>query len=139
MNVRKPLNFQHPNVKMCPSLQPILWNWSLSIPPKTCKFIKNVALAQVFSCEFCEISKNTFVYITSLGDCFWIDNYDCMLTFFWSYWVVWSQSYLTSVIEQTLHKNFFVKDFFSRCDQIRSVLKIWSHILKKSLMKNFTQ
>ena len=139
MNVRKPLNFQHPNVKMCPSLQPILCNWSLSIPPKTCNFIKNVALAQVFSCEFFEISKNTFVYITSLGDCFWIDKCDCRLTFFWSYWVVWSQSYLISVIEQTLHKNFFVKDFFSRCDQIRSFLKIWSHILKKSLMKNFTQ
>ena len=25
-----------------------------------CNFIKNEALAQVFSCEFCEISKNTF-------------------------------------------------------------------------------
>ena len=26
----------------------------------TCNFIKKEALAQVFSCEFCEISKNTF-------------------------------------------------------------------------------
>ena len=26
---------------------------------------------QVFSCEFCEISKNTFFYRTSLDDCFW--------------------------------------------------------------------
>ena len=27
---------------------------------KACNFIKNEVLAQVFSCEFCEISKNTF-------------------------------------------------------------------------------
>ena len=30
-----------------------------------------------------------------------------------------------------------IKDFFSKCDQIRSVLQIWSHLLKKSLMENF--
>ena len=28
--------------------------------PEACNFIKKEALAQVFSCEFCEISKNTF-------------------------------------------------------------------------------
>ena len=27
---------------------------------ETCNFIKNETLAQVFSCEFCEISKNSF-------------------------------------------------------------------------------
>ena len=32
---------------------------------------------------------------------------------------------------------FFIKDFFSKCDQIRSSLRIWSHLLKKSLMENF--
>ena len=32
---------------------------------------------------------------------------------------------------------FCIKCFFSKCDQIRSKLQIWSHILKKSLMKNF--
>ena len=30
-----------------------------------------------------------------------------------------------------------VKDFFSKYDQIRSFLRIWSHLLKKSLMKNY--
>ena len=33
--------------------------------------------------------------------------------------------------------NFPVKDFFIKCDQIRSFLRIWSHLLKKSLMENF--
>ena len=33
---------------------------------------------------------------------------------------------------------FSIKDFFSKSDQICSFLWIWSHLLKKSLMKNFT-
>ena len=32
---------------------------------------------------------------------------------------------------------FSIKDFFSKCDQIRRNLRIWSHLLKKSLMENF--
>ena len=31
-----------------------------SCRPKACNFIKKETLAQVFSCELCEISKNTF-------------------------------------------------------------------------------
>ena len=31
---------------------------------------------------------------------------------------------------------FSIKDFFSKCDRIRSFLLIWSHLLKKSLMEN---
>ena len=30
-----------------------------------------------------------------------------------------------------------IKDFFSKCDQIRRILRIWSHFLKKSLTENF--
>ena len=32
---------------------------------------------------------------------------------------------------------FSIKDFYSKCDQIRSFLRIWLHLLKKSLMQNF--
>ena len=32
---------------------------------------------------------------------------------------------------------FSIKEFFSKCDQIRRKLRIWSHLLKKSLMENF--
>ena len=32
---------------------------------------------------------------------------------------------------------FSIKDFFSKCDQILSFLRIWSHLLKKSLIENF--
>ena len=46
---------------------------------------------------------------------------------------------LTPLVYQPLHKKmkFSVKDFFSKCDQIRSFLQIWSDLLKKSLMENF--
>ena len=32
---------------------------------------------------------------------------------------------------------FFIKDFFSKYDKIRSLLRIWSHLLKKSFIVNF--
>ena len=32
---------------------------------------------------------------------------------------------------------FSVKDFSSKCDQIRNLLQISSHLLQKSLMENF--
>ena len=32
---------------------------------------------------------------------------------------------------------FSIKDLFSKCNQIRKKLRIWSHLLKKSLMENF--
>ena len=32
---------------------------------------------------------------------------------------------------------FSIKDFFRKCDKIRRKLRIWSHLLKKSLMENF--
>ena len=32
---------------------------------------------------------------------------------------------------------FLIKDFFSKCHQIRRKLRVWSYLLKKSLMENF--
>ena len=32
---------------------------------------------------------------------------------------------------------FSIKDFFSKCDQIRKEMRIWSHLLKKHLIENF--
>ena len=42
------------------------------------------------------------------------------------------------IITHTAQKmKISIEDFFSKCDQIRSKLRIWSHLLRKSLMKNF--
>ena len=32
---------------------------------------------------------------------------------------------------------FSMKNFFSKCEQIRRKLRMWSHLLKKFLMQNF--
>ena len=32
---------------------------------------------------------------------------------------------------------FSIKDFFSKCDQSRRKLRIWTHLLEKPLMENF--
>ena len=43
-------------------------------PGGACNFIKKESLGQVFSCEFCEISKNTFFYRTPLVAGFCMQN-----------------------------------------------------------------
>ena len=32
---------------------------------------------------------------------------------------------------------FSIENFFPTCDQIHSFLRVWSHLMKKSLMENF--
>ena len=41
------------------------------------------------------------------------------------------------ILNNAQKMKFSIKDFFSKCDQIRSFLRIWSHLLKKPLMENF--
>ena len=44
---------------------------------------------------------------------------------------------LTSLVSTAQKMKFSIKNFFSKCDQIRSYLWIWPHLLNKSLMENF--
>ena len=44
---------------------------------------------------------------------------------------------ITMPVDNTQKMKSPIKDFFSKCDQIHSFLRIWSHLLKKSLMENF--
>ena len=52
-------------------------------------------------------------------------------------WVL--NTLLQSILNTALHKKmkFSIKDFFSKCDQTCRKLRIWSHLLKKSLIENF--
>ena len=45
---------------------------------------------------------------------------------------------INKVANQTYYTKmkFSIEDFFSKCDQIRSFLRIWWHLLKKSLMED---
>ena len=42
-----------------------------------------------------------------------------------------------SIRINTAQMKFSIKDFFSKCDQTRRKMRIWSHLLKKSLTENF--
>ena len=49
-----------------------------------------------------------------------------------------TKSPLSNKYQITVQKmKFSIEDFFSKCDQIRSFLRIWSNLLKKSLIENF--
>ena len=45
------------------------------------------------------------------------------------------QKFISNALGTAQKMNFSIKDSFSKCDQIR--LRIWSHLLKESLMENF--
>ena len=49
-----------------------------------CKFIKNETLAQVFSCEICEIFQNTFFYraLPMAASVFWQNTFEWLLLVF---------------------------------------------------------
>ena len=46
------------------------------------------------------------------------------------------KNFLKDFSAYILYKNFCTKDFLSKCEQIRGKLRIWLHILKKSLIEN---
>ena len=47
-------------INFCDDLFMFFFFFGFIQKPKACNFIKNETLAQVFPCEFCEISKYTF-------------------------------------------------------------------------------
>ena len=49
----------------------------------------------------------------------------------------WGHAVSLTISYTAQKMKFPIKDFFSKCDQIRSFLRIWSHLLKKSLKENF--
>ena len=44
---------------------------------------------------------------------------------------------INNVISTAQKMKFSIKDFFSKCEQMRRKLQIWSHLRRKSLMENF--
>ena len=53
------------------------------------------------------------------------------------FWVTYSSlSKMMRSANTALKMKIFIKDFFCKSDQIRSFLRIWSCLLRKSLMEN---
>ena len=63
------------------------------------------------------------------------------LQMIWNFFLlIWQEIFsesLTQFMPTAQKMKFSIKDFFSKCDQIRSFLQIWLRLLKKSLMENF--
>ena len=54
------------------------------------------------------------------------------------FWVRYQMDTISIISMITAQKmKFSITDFFSKCDQIRTFLQNWLHLLKKSLMENF--
>ena len=51
--------------------------------------------------------------------------------------LIQNAAYDTAIAGTAQKIQFSIKDFFSKCDQIHNFLRIWPHLLKKSLMENF--
>ena len=56
---------------------------------------------------------------------------------FVKYIKIWVKVGTFFITYATQKKKFSIKYFFRKCDQIRSYLRIWSHLQEKSLMENF--
>ena len=72
-----------------------------------------------------------------------INNFQRQLWITWPTLVSWSENWswkrytaksLQKTDNTTRKSRFSIKYFFSKCDKIRSFLRIWSHLLKKSLL-----
>ena len=75
---------------------------------------------------------NLIINSTQLAQCWWLTK----LLRIYSWLVLDKIEAL--ILSHTAQKvKFSIKDSFSKCDQIRRKQRIWSHLLKKSLMENF--
>ena len=111
-------------------LEKLIWKLWRKWNSNSCKFLIYALLG--WNLQILFLSNAFFVYI----------NDRLIRTWFW-YWLdqlnslvnVWFSASLQFSTTQKM--KFSNKGFFSKCDPIRSFLRIWSHLLKKSLMKNF--
>ena len=55
----------------------------------------------------------------------------------YQFYVLWYKYYKCCSLYTAQEMKFSIKDFFSKCAQIRKKLRVWSHLLRKSLMENF--
>ena len=91
------------------------------------------SLKRCCRCYFRKLTKTPSMY---KSNCSWmyykINAVNSFENFTWKH-LCWTRFLLFTARKM----KFSIKDFFSKCDQIRSFLRIRSHLLKKSLMENF--
>ena len=103
--------------------------WRRRVPVKFTKFLRIPFSIEHLRCLFLTIAVERFNWMTYKSR-LTHSRPMAQLNFVELYWC-------TDVSPTAQEMKFPIKDFFSKCDQIRSFLQIWSHLLKKSLMENF--
>ena len=91
-------------------------------------FVSFVNVFQITSSVYTEKKVNTSHVSIILANQIWLRNINVTLLYL-------AVSLALTRFELPLQKKwrFFIKDFFSKWDPIRSKLRIWSHLLKNSL------
>ena len=84
---------------------------------QACNFIKNEPLAQVFSCEFCKISKSTFFYRTLLTAASYLSNIPKVRNHEWD-----SRLKVTNLLKMDPSKCIF-RNFSNCSEQISPVYR----------------
>ena len=70
--------------------QSFSFNKVAGLRPKTCNFIKKETLSQVFTCQFCEISKNAFFHRAPyIGNSIFKNNLSCFTPQGSRHWKKW--------------------------------------------------
>ena len=160
------LNVKRSNCQICATEKIAISNWSLYFWEWSLYFTSYCTMARWLNLirveEFWKIS-NLLLYFTILpvitpSLCSIRFSTPATMYFSFSKLILYSFEQYSSTILLTLHSwdskllfiflnntsqkrctktMFSVKDFFSKCDQIRSFQRIRSYLLKKSLMENF--
>ena len=89
--------------------------------PEACNFIKKGTLAQVFSCEFCEFSKKTFLQRTPLVAAFEYQQVCLKNTY-----IVLISSRLQSVVVSIKRKRTLTKSDMVFYGSLLEILKVWA-------------
>ena len=94
----------------------------IKLQASACNFIKKETLARVFSCEFCEIFKNTFLYETPPVAASEVHENKPQLRqktaivtwcFDWKYCRYYAPS-ISSFLAQTMHNLYLINDLIRR-------------------------
>ena len=95
--------------------------------PVCCIFLEHLFIRTTMECCFCAM-KIPFAPVAL----------NCSnISFRTSFFSIYLDLKLTYENTNAQKINISIKDFFSECDQIHGFLRIWSHLLKKSLIEKF--
>ena len=117
----------------------LIWAWKLTVIPFPCQRVAKKFLTQAAGKEIIWFQSISLMLLRPYSTLIvLIDNLSAPVNLKLLHSHKLSHANCCHALNYTAQKmRFSIKDFFSKCDLIRSILRIRSHLLKKSLMENF--